>query len=105
MQKGDIILVSFPFTNLKGSQRRLAVILFVGELDVIVSFITSKNSFPSETDLTLKPQRKNGLKISSTLRSDKLATLDKDLVKGKIGELTKEQIIELNHKLKQILAL
>lgn len=105
MQKGDIILVSFPFTNLKGSKRRPAVLLFVGELDVIVSFITSKNTFLSETDLILNPRKKNGLKVTSTLRCDKIATLDKDLVKGKLGELMKEQVIEMNQKLKQILAL
>ena len=105
MQKGDIILVSFPFTNLRGSKRRPAVLLFIGELDVIVSFFTSKDTFPSNTDLFLKPQRENGLKKSSTLRCSKLATLDKDLVVGKIGELNEQQVVEMNIKLKQILAL
>jgi mRNA interferase MazF len=42
MEKGDIVLISFPFTNLKGAKRRPAVILYKGELDVIVSFITSR---------------------------------------------------------------
>lgn len=105
MQKGDIVLVSFPFTNLKGTKSRPAVILFVGEKDVIVSFITSQPTGPSITDLILIPEKKNGLKKSSTLKVDKIATLEKQLLKGKIGELSSSEISEINSKLKHIFGL
>ena len=105
MQKGDIILVSFPFTNLKGTKRRPAVLLFAGNMDVIVCFITSKFITTSEAHLTLDPQKKNGLKKTSTIRVDKIATLDRNLIKGKIGELKGNEISEMNTKLKQILGL
>lgn len=105
MQKGDIVLVSFPFTNLKGTKSRPAVILFVGDRDVVVSFITSKPTSPSNTDLVLIPEKENGLKKISTLKVDKIATLEKDLLKGKIGQLTNSQIAEVNSKLEYIFGL
>ncbi len=31
-----------------------------------------------------------GLKVSSVIKSDKIATLSKDLIEGEIGEITRE---------------
>ena len=39
MKKGDIVLIPFPFSNLKGMKKRHAVILYTGITDIIVSFI------------------------------------------------------------------
>jgi mRNA interferase MazF len=105
MKKGDIVLISFPFTNLKGSKRRPAVILYKGELDVIVSFITSKVKWEENTDLLIAPDQLNGLKKPSLIRIDKIATLEIKLIIGKIGEVGEGKIFELNSKLKQLLAL
>ena len=79
MLKGDIVLISFPFTNLKGKKRRPAAVLHAGELDAIVCFITSKINVLSDNDIVLEPLKINGLKKISTIRVDKIATLDHDL--------------------------
>lgn len=42
MAKGDILLITFPFTNLSGSKVRPAVILTETNLDITVCFITSQ---------------------------------------------------------------
>lgn len=45
MPKSDIVLITFPFTNLSGSKLRPAVILVETELDITVSFIFLKSFF------------------------------------------------------------
>ncbi|MGM0934346.1 MAG: type II toxin-antitoxin system PemK/MazF family toxin [Bacteroidota bacterium] len=67
IKKGDIVLVSF--TNLKGSKRRPAVILFVDDLDVIAVFITSKINNPNSNEQLLRPSAKNRLKVTSLIKN------------------------------------
>jgi mRNA interferase MazF len=42
MTKGDIVLITFPFTDLSGTKLRPAIVLFQNDTDVTVCFITSK---------------------------------------------------------------
>lgn len=103
MAKGDIVLITFPFTDLSGSKLRPAVILTETEEDLTVCFITTQNKWQEETDLILHPSKTNGLKKESLLRIRKLATIDRKLSKGLLGRLTSKEISELNSKLKTVL--
>lgn len=62
MKKGDIILLSFPFTDLKGKKIRPALVLVVSDLDVIVAFITTQFKWQNSCDILLEPNEANGLK-------------------------------------------
>ncbi|MGB3083814.1 MAG: hypothetical protein WBB21_03805 [Saprospiraceae bacterium] len=42
MNKGDLVLVSYPFTNLTGSKFRPAVVLYDTASDFTACFITSQ---------------------------------------------------------------
>ena len=42
MTKGDIILITFPFTDLSGSKLRPALVLADRSFDVTVCFITTQ---------------------------------------------------------------
>ena len=99
MRKGDIILVPFPFTSLSGSNRRPALVLLASDLDVTVCFISTKLDWEESTDLILKPEKANGLKKKSLVRTSKIATIDKSLAIGKLGAIDVERIKELDRKL------
>ena len=100
MIKGDIVLITFPFTDLSGSKLRPAIVLAVNKLDLTVCFITTQIAFHEPTDVEITPTQKNGIKQSSLIRTSKIATLDKTLAKGLIGELSLEEIKLLDNKLK-----
>ena len=105
MAKGDIILISFPFTDLTGNKMRPAVILTEDKFDATVCFITSQIGWQESTDILVAPNSANGLKKQSLIRTSKIATLEKSLIKGIIGKLSESEILELNKKLIQLLKL
>ena len=105
MKKGDVILLSFPFTDLKGKKIRPALILFVSDLDVIVSFITTQFKWQTPNYILLEPDEFNGLKKTSLLRLSKITTIDKDLILGKLGELNETDIQLINGNLLKLLNL
>jgi len=105
MAKGDIVLISFPFTNLSGSKLRPAVVLADNHLDILVCFITSQFSRQEATDVSLIPNLLNGLKKTSLIRTSKIATLDRTLIKGILGRLSQTEKVELNVQLKILLQL
>ena len=105
MPKGDIVLITFSFTDLSGSKLRPAVILTDTNADLTVCFVTTQIQWQESTDVTLLPNLTNRLKKQSLIRTSKIATLDRSLVKGLLGRLTTNELAELNTKLKLLLQL
>jgi mRNA interferase MazF len=90
--KGKIVLVLFPFTDLTAAKLRPALVIHETSQDVIVAFISSR--IPAQlagSDLTVLADHPafpaTGLKVSSVIKFDKVATVSKDLVEGEIGEV------------------
>lgn len=102
MKKGDIVLIPFPFTDLSGIKTRPALILAVGDFDVTVSFITTQVKWHESFDVKLEPTTENGLKRTSLIRVGKLATIDKELVIGKLGFLMEEELMQVDNNLMEI---
>jgi mRNA interferase MazF len=105
MTKGDIVLIPFPFTDLSGIKNRPALILVDGESDVTVSFITTQLKWQEDFDVRVEPTQTNGLKGSSLIRLSKLATIDKDLVIGKLGNLSSNELTNVDKNLIKIFKL
>lgn len=106
--KGKIVLVPFPFTDLTAAKLRPALVIYEGEKDVVMAFISSKiPSELSEVDILIKEThtsfRKAGLKVDSVIRLDKIATVLKDLIVGELGEVDEKLRQEVNQKLKRIM--
>ena len=105
MIKGDIVLIPFPFTDLTGVKNRPALILVETDSDIMVSFITTQVKWEEEFDVRLEPTNENGLKKTSLIRLSKLSTIDKDLVIGRLGRLTDQEIVMVNKHLIRLLRL
>jgi len=88
---GTIILTPFPFTDLSGSKVRPALIVSKTnprKNDVIICFITSKpkrNKYSIKIDNTSE----TGLKVPSSVRLDKIATIEKKVILGELGKVQK----------------
>lgn len=111
-ERGKIILVPFPFTDLSSQKIRPAVIVsraVEGSPDTIVAFISSVSFRASQDHVILQPShadfKKTGLKTGSTIRCDKLATLDKTIVLGEVGTLSKSLVARMNKALCHALAI
>jgi mRNA interferase MazF len=105
--KGKIVLIPFPFTDLTASKLRPALVIYEGERDIIVSFISSKiPQFPMETEVLLERNHPSfeatGLKTDSIIKLDKLATVLKTLLIGEIGKADENLKVEINKRLGNI---
>ncbi len=97
MIKGDIVVVDFPFTDLTGSKLRPSLILLENRFDYVICFISSNLKIKEPLDLVLSTTPSNGLKKESIIKTNKIMTIDKTHVKGKIGEITSKEINLLNN--------
>ena len=109
MTRGKIVLTPFPFTDLTANKVRPAVIVSTSSrvgADVILSFIStvfdSANLSPTD-ELLLDTDADfsiTGLKKSSVFKMDKLATVQKTIILGEIGEVSQTLQTKINEKLK-----
>ncbi len=99
--RGDIIVISFPFSDLKNAKRRPVLILKVpkGE-DIIVAQITG-SSYEKSMEIPLEKNsfKTGGLTRKSFVRMDKIASIEKSLVKYKAGSLKHEKFEEILNKI------
>jgi len=104
---GDIILTPFPFTDLSGNKVRPALVLGIqnGGDDITVCFISSilpqkVHKFDVVIDQKDEDFKDTGLKLKSVIKTTKIATLDKAVVLGKIGNLDVANIKKVKKVLK-----
>lgn len=103
MNKGDVVLVPFPFTDLSQTKLRPAIVLWADSSgnDVTLCFISSQNIdnlHDSEFMLNSSdPEfQGTGLKISSKARVTRIATVEKRLISRRLGKLGDKQAQILN---------
>lgn len=85
---GAIVLTDFPFTDLTAAKRRPALVISADNdrrADIIVAYITSiPRSDPDA--MAIAATAGTGLKVISSVRFDKIATINKDIIAGRIGD-------------------
>jgi mRNA interferase MazF len=84
---GSIVLARFPFTDLSGDKRRPVLVISRDNErrpDLVVCFITSvQRTGPDMASIAATTE--TGLKVPPLVRFDKLATLDRSVIAGRIG--------------------
>ncbi|MCI0489837.1 MAG: type II toxin-antitoxin system PemK/MazF family toxin [Blastocatellia bacterium] len=101
---GEIVLLSFPFSDATGAKRRPALVLFdAGDNDIIVARVTSHIA-RTALDVELAEWQQEGLLIPSLARVHKVATLEKRLVERRLGTLTPGDWARVKLKIQQLWA-
>jgi len=105
--KGDIVVTPFPFSDLKSSVKRPALVITTlkGE-DLILCQITSKNHpDPYQILLNKKDFSEGNLNIDSFIKPSILFTLRNSIILYKAGKINKNKIKEVEDKICQIIKL
>lgn len=105
MHTGDIVIVSFPYTDLINYKARPAVVVTQTRdnfNDVIISLITSKVSEPKVLEILLQPDSNNNLKVTSVIKIARLATVEQDKILATIGKLNPDQLREFKMLFKSL---
>lgn len=104
VEKGDVVIFPFPFTDLTTVIKRPAII--IADLqghDVILCQVTSKFKFDTYCLELEKADFVRGfLKKSSFIRTNKLFTAHRYLLQHKIGKINSKKIKQIENKLVDI---
>jgi mRNA interferase MazF len=105
-QPGEIWLVQFPFSDLTSTKLRPALILAVHREEIIILGIFSKIPTDNLQNSWVLVQNSDsqflqtGLKKTSLIRADKIATLSRAVFQIKLGNLSPNLWIEVQTALK-----
>tara|TARA_Y100000310_G_scaffold345532_1_gene466147 strand:- start:11220 stop:11567 length:348 start_codon:yes stop_codon:yes gene_type:complete len=108
-EQGDIVLVPFPFTNLSGIKQRPVLILSSKEYnqkgeDIITCGITSNLSDKEHSILITEKEMLSGkLPKASRIKSDKIFTLEKSIVKRKFGKVNSSVLEKVKKEIFEII--
>ena len=104
LMKGDLVVVSFPFSNYKEVKKRPALVAATLKgNDVILCQITSEPYHDHYSIVLRDNELKQGrLKWNSLILADKLFTTEKTRIDYKIGSLKEHKIKEVEKEIIKI---
>ncbi|GAX62371.1 plasmid maintenance toxin/cell growth inhibitor [Candidatus Scalindua japonica] len=114
MKKGDVVLITFPFTDLSSVKVRPALVISndsYNEIqdDTVLLLITSNITRLSPDDYLLESENpefaNTGLKNPSVFRVGKIHTLKKTLLRSKLGFVGSGILKEIEDRLRNLLQL
>lgn len=102
---GQVVLANFPFSNLEGVKLRPCLVIGIAEFnDVALCQITSKRyQSRRAVALTNNDFKEGSIVTNSFIRPDKIATLDKSMVRRTLGNVSDAKLAEIKHALQLFL--
>ncbi|MFT4250245.1 MAG: type II toxin-antitoxin system PemK/MazF family toxin [Candidatus Woesearchaeota archaeon] len=97
MKKYDIVLVTFPFSDLSNTKLRPAVIIASpgGQNQVLCQITTKQRSINTYEVPLLKKHTSGDIRFDSNIYVDMIFTLHQDLITKKIGAITNTKTRQL----------
>jgi mRNA-degrading endonuclease toxin of MazEF toxin-antitoxin module len=114
MNKWDVVLLRYPFSNLQSTKVRPAVVISPDGYhqhgdDILVVLITSNTSRGAKHDIIVPMNHpefhQTGLRKDSAIRVSKIMTLEKSTVSDVLGKLGPELIGKVERELRVFLDL
>ena len=114
MKRGDLVLIVFPFSDLKGVKVRPAVVISSDKYnqksqDALFMLISSNVVNPRSTDYFITNThldfKNTGLKQSSLVKVDKIVSLLQSISKRQLGVLSKDMQDSIDKILINVLGL
>jgi mRNA interferase MazF len=113
MNRGDVVLVDFPYSDRSGSKLRPALVVQQDGInqirdDTILAAITRTQRFPATEvliDISTPEGQLTGLRHNSSVDCALLATFDQKLVRHRLGSLPDVLMQQVDQRLKAALGL
>lgn len=107
-ERGDVVLVPFPFSDQTTTKKRPAVIISSSRYnnlsqDILIMAVTGQTEKPFEIgECLIKNWKEAGLLKPSAIKSA-ISTIEQKLVLKKLGKLSTDDLTSLNAALKDLL--
>ena len=110
LEPGDVVLLSFPFTDLQSSKVRPGLVLTKKGEDIIILGIFSnvpENLQASwiKIDEVNETFSQTGLKKASIIKTEKIAVIHQSLIRKKLGHLPSKLMEQVKQTLRRTLHL
>ncbi len=100
--QGDVLLARLTFSSGEGQKRRPVLVAEdFGDDDLLVVPITS-HAARTEGDIVLSEWKEAGLKLPSTVRVEKFATIEKSCIERNLGRLATAESAEFKRVLAMV---
>jgi mRNA-degrading endonuclease toxin of MazEF toxin-antitoxin module len=100
--QGDVLLALLVFSDSQGSKRRPVLVVHdFGDSDLLVVPITS-HAARTQTDVFLNDWKSAGLKLPSTVRTEKFGTVAKSCVVKNLGTLPANDLTRVKQSISAV---
>ncbi len=107
MKAGDIILIPFPFAEIKRIKVRPAVVITETAdqyKDIVIAAISSVIPAVSiKNEIIISPAKTNNLRVQSVIKVDRIVTLKQQDKIADLGKLTSKELIAFTKIFRELL--
>ena len=102
--KGDIVVLSFPYTDFSSVKKRPAVVIATlkGQNVILAQITTNQRNDEDLVSLAKKDFASGSLSSDSFIMASLIFTADSSKIEYKIGKIKQEKIKEIQNKLVEV---